>query len=140
MKKILKLTLVLFCLATLGACSDDDVSTPKVNTEQLVKRWFYSKTKIGNQTQNYEHKPCGKDYLEFQAGNAVKQNLYNADCQQDPTVSTGTYSLVEETKKLTTVINGETVVYTITKLNSKEFEAETTLNNIKITYIFTSTL
>jgi hypothetical protein len=136
MKKLLSLlALVVLCFT---GCSDDDTpKTPSVNTDQLVKRWFYSKTKIGNQTQDYENLPCGKDFLEFQAGNAVKRSIYT-DCQLDPTVTTGTYSLVEETKKLTTVVNGETVVYTILKLNSKEFEAEATLNNTKITYIFTS--
>jgi hypothetical protein len=140
MKKIFRLTLVLFCLAILGACSSDDTKTPSVNTQQLVKRWFYSKTKVGSQgSQPYVNTACGKDYLEFQTGNALKENIYSANCQEDPTVTTGMYTLVEDTKTLTTVLDGETVTYTILKLNSKEFQAQTTVNNVKITYIFTST-
>ena len=136
MKKLLGLALVLLCFT---ACSDDDTpKTPSVNTDQLVKRWFYSATRIGNASEPYQNLPCGKDYIEFQAGNAVKTNDW-FDCQQDPTIANGTYTLNEETKVLTTVIDGNTEIYTITKLNSKELEAETSVANAKVTFIFTST-
>ncbi len=136
MKKLLGLGLALLCLT---ACSNDDEKTPTVNLNQLAKRWFYVSTKVGNQKTPYDgNLPCGKDYLEFQANNVVREGDYY-DCQQDPAITTGSYTVEEDTDKLTTTIDGETIVYTITKLNSKEFQAETTFNNLKITYIFTST-
>lgn len=136
MKKLLGLALALVCLT---GCSDDDTSkTPSVSLDQLTKRWFYAATRIGSASEPHENLPCGKDYLEFQTNNAVKEGDY-FDCQQDPAISTGTYTVVEDTKVLTTIIDGETEVYTITKLNSKELEAETTVNNVKVTFVFTST-
>lgn len=138
MKKLLSLAIVLFCLT---ACSSDDDKSkvPAVNTEQLLKRWFYSATKTGDQNpQQYQNTPCGKDFLEFQANNTVKKSKFTNNCQQDAVVTNGNYTLVKETNKLTTVIESETIGYTITKLNSKELELEATLDNVKITYIFTS--
>lgn len=138
MKKLLGLAIILFCLT---ACSSDDdkSKTPTVNTEQLLKRWFYSATKTGTQKpQPYTHQACGKDFLEFQANNVARKSIYSADCQQDPTVTLGSYTLVQENNQFTTIIGTETISYTITKLNSKELELEATFNNVKLTYIFTS--
>jgi hypothetical protein len=135
MKKVLGLGLALLCLT---ACSDDDTpKKPSVSLDQLTKRWFYAATKIGNASEPHENLPCGKDYIEFQTGNAVKEGDY-FDCQQDPAIANGTYTVTEDTNVLTTVIDGETEVYKITKLNSKELEAEATINNVKLTFIFTS--
>jgi hypothetical protein len=135
MKKVLGLGLALLCLT---ACSDDDKPKEKVSFDQLTKRWFYTATKIGSTSEPYDNLECGKDYIEFQANNAVKEGDW-FDCQQDPAVTTGTYTVNEDTKALTTVIDGETETYTVTKLNSKELEAQTTVNNVKVTFIFTST-
>lgn len=137
MKKLLGLGAVL--LLCLTACSDDDSPKTSVSFDQLLKRWFYVSTKVGNQTTNYEgNLPCGRDYLEFQAANVLREGDY-FDCQQDPAITLGTYSVNADDKEVTTVLDGETVTYTIKKLNSKELEAETTFNNLKLTYIFTST-
>ncbi|PZR23648.1 MAG: hypothetical protein DI539_02450 [Flavobacterium psychrophilum] len=135
MKKILGLAIALFCLT---ACSGDD--GPKKDTvslDQLAKRWYYKATKIGNSSETYQHKPCGKDYLEFTLPNITKE-LHWTDCQQDPEISTGTYTVDADDNEITTVIDNETITYTIKKLNSKEFEAETSIANAKVTFVFTS--
>ena len=80
--------------------------------------------------------PCGKDYLEFQEGNAVRDVDY-FDCQEDPTIATGTYTANEE--NLSIVIDGVTENYTMKKLNSQTLETQATLNGATITYIYTST-
>jgi hypothetical protein len=134
MKKLLALGFALFCLS---ACSGDDSSEPSVNLDQLAKRWYYVSSKIGGQTIPYAgNLSCGKDYMEFLTSNTVKDVDYY-DCQEDPDVATGTYTAVETT--LTTNINGESITYTIKKLNSKALETETTFNGTTIRYIFTST-
>lgn len=136
MKKILGLgMLTVLCMT---ACSDDDTPKDPVSLDQLTKRWFYSATKIGNASEPYDNLSCGKDYIEFQTGNAVKEGDWY-DCQQDPAVTTGTYTVNESTKLLTTVLDGETQISTISKLNSKELETQTTVNNVKVTFVFTST-
>lgn len=136
MKKLFAIGML--ALLSLAGCSDDDNNTPSVNFDQIAKRWFYVSTKIGNQTSPYEgNLPCGKDYLEFQVSGLVREVDY-FDCQQDPAITNGTYAILESSNQLTTVIDGETVTYTVTKLNSRELEAEATFNNIKITSIFTS--
>lgn len=139
MKKLMGLALALLCLT--GCSSDDDnkTSTPSVSYDQLVKRWYYVSTRVGGQTTAYDgNMPCGKDYLEFQANKGLREGDWY-DCQQDPKITTGTYNLVQNTNTLTTTFEGENpTVYTVTKLNSRELEAETSVNNVKITFIFTS--
>ncbi|MCW4468173.1 lipocalin family protein [Flavobacterium sp. MFBS3-15] len=134
MKKILVFAMMALCLA---GCSDDDNNDPAVNLDHLQKRWYYVSTKLGNQTQNYPgHMPCGKDYIEFQANNVVR-NVDYFDCQQDPAVDTGTYSATEET--LTYTIDGMPESFTMKKLTSSRLETQATLNGATITYIYTST-
>lgn len=137
MKKLLGLGMVI--LLCLTACSDDDgPKKPSISLDQLAKRWYYSATKVGNQAQqNYEHTNCGKDYLDFQTDRTVKESIFE-ECPGDAVISTGTYTVDTENNTVNTVIGGDAVNYTIKKLNSKEFEAETNLNNLKVTYIFTS--
>lgn len=136
MKKIFGLALL--CL-TLTACSDDDI--PKkatVSLDQLNKKWYYVATWVNGQKTDYDgHLPCGKDYLEFLNGDTVK-NVDWTNCQQDPTTLTGTYTVDAENNKIITIVNGETITYTITKLNSKELEVESTYNGLKIGSVFTS--
>jgi len=136
MKKLLGLAAIVLCIT---ACSsDDNTKTPSVNLNQLNKRWYYVATWVGGQKTDHKHEACGKDYLEFLDGGVAKDvDIY--DCQKDPDVSTGTYAVDAGTNKLTTVLDGETIIYTINKLNSKELEAETTFNGLKIGYVFTST-
>ena len=136
MKKALglALTLVLLCLT---ACSNDDSPKSSVSLDQLNKRWFYKATKIGNASENYQHKPCGKDYIELQLPKAAKE-LHWIDCQQDPETVTGTYTVNAKSNEFTTMFDTETITYTIKKLNSKELEAETSIANAKVTFIFTS--
>lgn len=137
MKKLLGLGVVL--LLCLTACSDDDgPKTPSVSFDQLIKKWYYVSTKVGNQTTQYDgHTACAKDYLEFKTGN-VLNNVDFETCQDEPIISVGTYTVNADDNEVTTVLEGETINYTIKKLNSKELEAETTFNNLKITYIFAS--
>jgi len=138
MKKLMGLALALLCLT---ACSSDDnkTKTPSVSYDQLAKRWYYVATKVGDQVSLYDgNMPCGKDYLEFQQSNALKEADY-FDCQKDPEITIGTYNVVQSTNTLTTTFAGENpTVYTVVKLNSKELEADTTINNVKIRFIFTS--
>lgn len=135
MKKIFGLLLTLACLT--GCSSDDNAKKDTVSLDQLAKRWYYKATKIGNSSSDYVHQPCGKDYLEFVAPNTLKE-LHWTDCQQDPETETGTYTVNADTNQLTTTLGTETVTYTIKKLNSKELEAETSIANAKVTFVFTS--
>lgn len=134
MKKILGVVLALLCLT---ACSSDDAPKSSVSLDQLAKRWYYKATKIGNSSSDYVHKTCGKDYIELQLPNVAKE-LHWIDCQQDPETVTGTYTVNAESNQFTTVFDTETVTYTIKKLNSKELEAETSIANAKVTFVFTS--
>jgi len=133
MKKLLGLGVVLFCLAS---CSDNDAA-PAVNLDNLQKRWYNVSTIVSGKTVAYDgNLACGKDYLEFSAGNVAKDvDVY--DCQKDPAVTTGTYTAAD--KSLTTLLGGETVVYTIEKLNTKTLQIATTFNGGKIAYVYTST-
>ena len=139
MKKLFGLGVVL--LLSLSACSGDDGPkdrTPAVSFDQLPKKWYYVSTKVGNQTTPYDgHTACAKDYIEFKAGTTVN-NVDYTTCQDEPEIATGTYSVNTDSQRVTTVIDGETINYTIVKLNSRDLEAETTFNNLKITYIFAS--
>lgn len=132
------LALALLCLT---ACSSDDNKTADspISYDQIVKRWYYVATKVGNQVTPYEgNMPCGKDYLEFQTSNALREADY-FDCQQDPEITIGSYSVTQSTNTLTTTFAGENpTVYKVIKLNSKELEADTTINNVTIRFIFTS--
>ena len=134
MKKLLGLGLALLCLT---ACSDDDSAKPAVDTAKLTQKWYYVSTKIGGQTIPYDgNEACGKDYMEFLTANVVKDvDVY--DCQQDPDVTTGSYTVADKT--LTTVLDGETIVYTMKKLDAKNLQLATTFNGATITYVFTST-
>ncbi|MDV6169000.1 hypothetical protein R1T16_11225 [Flavobacterium sp. DG1-102-2] len=135
MKKILGLALALICLA---GCSDDDSPKNTVNLNQLNKRWYYVATWVNGKKTDHVNEACGKDYLEFLEGGVAKNvDIYN--CQLDPEITNGTYTIDANTNKLTTVLDGETIIYTVNKLNSKELEAETTFNGLKIGYVFTST-
>ncbi|WP_294822957.1 membrane lipoprotein lipid attachment site-containing protein [uncultured Flavobacterium sp.] len=121
----------------LAGCSDDDKSDPAVNLDHLQKRWYPVSYKLGNQTTTYPgHMPCGKDYIEFQAGNNVKDVDYY-DCQEDADIMLGTYTATDETLSYT--IEGVTESFTLKKLNSKRLETQATLNGATITYIYTST-
>jgi hypothetical protein len=134
MKKLIGLGIALLCLS---ACSDDDKSDPAVNLDQLQKRWYPVSFKLGGQTTQYPgHMPCGKDYLEFQANNVVRDVDY-FDCQQDPDIATGTYTATEETFSYT--IDGVTETYTLKKLSSRRMETEATINGATVTTIYTST-
>src|SRR5688500_4151933 len=134
MKKLFMLAVVL---CSLAACSsDDDNAAPAVDLDNLTQRWYYKSYKLGNETVNYEgHMPCGKDYIEFQEGNVARDVDY-FDCQQDPEVSTGTYSATEE--NLVINIDG-TESYTLKKLSASTLQIEATLNGATITYNYTST-
>jgi len=136
MKKLLGLALALLCFT---ACSNDDnTKTPSVNFNQINKRWYYVATWVGGKKTDHPNEACGKDYLEFLDGGVAKDvDIYN--CQEDPNIKTGTYTIDAQTNKLTTILNGETIIYTVNKLNSKELETETTFNGLKIGYVFTST-
>ncbi len=133
MKKFLSLASAIICLS---ACSNDD-DTPAVSLDNLQKRWYNVSTIIGGQTIPYDgNEPCGKDYLEFQAAGVLKEvDVY--DCQQDPDVTTGTYTTADKT--LTTVLDGETIAYTIKTLNASKMELVTTFNGTQITYVYTTT-
>jgi hypothetical protein len=134
MKKIFGFAFLALCLAS---CSDDDKSDPAVNLDHLQKRWYPVSYKLGNQTTNYEgHMPCGKDYIEFQAGNVARDVDY-FDCQQDPSTEVGTYTATEE--NLSYTIDGVTESFTLKKLSSNRLETQATLNGATITYIYTST-
>ncbi len=135
MKKLFGLAFAMLCLA---GCSDDDgPSEPAVNLDHLQQKWFYVSYRLGGQTVDYTgNMTCGKDYIQFQANNVVRDVDYY-DCQQDPGVDTGTYTATTET--LTTTIDGVTDTYTLKKLNAKDLETEATLNGATITYVYTST-
>lgn len=134
MKKVLTLAMAALFLA---GCSSDDNDEPKVNVDHLQKRWYPESTRLNNgDPQPYDgHEACGKDYTEFQANNAMRE-VDVVDCQTDPVVTTGTYTL--EDKTLTTSVGGTTVVYTIKKLNADKLELETTFNGNTITDTYTS--
>lgn len=136
MKKLLSLCVAVLLL---GACSsDDDKSSSAVNLDQLAKRWYPVSSKIGNNTIPYDgHLSCGKDYLEFTANSTVVRDVDYVDCQTDAVVSSGVYSVTNNT--LTTTINNETIVYDVKRLNSSALQMEATFNGTKILYIFTST-
>lgn len=133
MKKLFALSLLIVGLAS---CSDDD-NKSSVNLDNLQKRWYNVSTIVGGQKIPYDGNPsCGKDYLEFQASNVLREIDWT-DCQTDPTTTTGSYSAAEKT--LTTVLDGETITYTIKKLSSTSLQLATTFNGTAITYVFTST-
>ncbi|AWH84758.1 hypothetical protein HYN59_06310 [Flavobacterium album] len=135
MKKLFGLAMAVLCLS--GCSNDDGPSEPAVNLDHLQQRWFYVSYKLGNQTVDYTgNLPCGKDYIQFLAGNAVKDVDYY-DCQEDPDVDEGTYTAT--TEMLTTTIDGVTNTYTLKKLTNKDLEMEATLNGATVTYIYTST-
>lgn len=133
MKKVLSLAIAILCLASCG--SDDDA--PAVNLDNLQKRWYNVSTIVGGQTIPYDgNEACGKDYLEFQAAGVLKEvDVY--DCQQDPDTTTGTYTAADKT--LTTMLDGETITYTIKTLSASKMELVTTFNGTGITYVYTST-
>jgi len=133
MKKVLTLAIAALFLAS---CSSDDNDEPKINLDHLQKRWYPESTRFNNgEPQPYEgHEACGKDYTEFQANNVLKE-VDVVDCQTDPTVTNGTYTVQDET--LTTNL-GTTIVYTIKKLTANELQLETTFNGNTITDIYTS--
>lgn len=132
MKKLLMMAMALGCLS---ACSDDD-SGPAVDLDNLTQRWYYKSYRLGDQVVPYdEHMPCGKDYIEFLEGTTARDVDY-FDCQQDPEISTGTYSATEET--LTVNIDTQET-YTIKKLTSSSLQIQGTLNGATITYNYTST-
>jgi hypothetical protein len=132
MKKLLALALLL---AGLVSCSDDDSSS--INLDNLQKRWFYVSTIVSGRTIPYDgNLTCGKDYLEFQAA-GILRDVDVTSCQTDPSVETGTYTAAEKT--VTTIIGGETIVYTIKKLDSKNLRLATTFNGTAITYVYTAT-
>jgi hypothetical protein len=137
MKKLLGLGFALFCMATVATSCGDDDSAPAVNLDNLQKRWYNVSTKYAGATVAYDgNLPCGKDYTEYSANNVVKEvDVY--DCQADPAVDSGTYTASGTI--LTTVIDGETLVYTIKKLNTGNLEIATTFNGAEIIYVFTST-
>lgn len=134
MKKVLTLAMTALFLA---GCSSDDNDAPKVDLDHLQKRWYPESTRLNDgESQPYDgHEACGKDYTEFQVNNAMRE-VDVVDCQTDPTVTTGTYTVQDET--LTTSVGGSTVVYTIKKLNANKLELETTFNGNTITDIYTS--
>ena len=134
MKKLLGLGLALLCLAS---CSDDDSDT-SVKLDNLQKRWYNVSIQYGtSKAVAYDgNLACGKDYLEFSANNVVKEvDVY--DCQEDPEVTSGTYTAVDKT--LTTALGGTTLTYTIVKLDSKTLSISTMFNGATIQYNFTST-
>lgn len=132
MKKLLALALVL---AGLVSCSDDDSSS--INLNNLQKRWYYVSTIVSGRTIPYDgNLSCGKDYLEFQAAGIVR-DVNVTSCQSDPTVEAGTYTAIDKT--VVTVFGGETVNYTISKLDSKNLRLATTFNGTAITYVYTAT-
>ena len=132
MKKLLSLG---FALALLTSCSDDDSSS--LDLTNLQKRWYNVSSIVNGKTIAYDgNEACGKDYLEFLANNTVREvDVY--DCQEDPDVTTGTYSATEKT--LTTTIDGETIVYTIKKLNAKDLQIQYVFSNLTVTDVYTST-
>jgi hypothetical protein len=134
MKKLMSLGFALVCLAS---CSSDDDNTPAVNLDNLQKKWYNVSTIIGGQTIPYDgNEPCGKDYLEFQAAGVLREvDVY--DCQEDPDATLGTYTAAQTT--LTTVLDGETITYTIKTLNASSLQIATTFNGAEITYVYTST-
>jgi hypothetical protein len=133
MKKLMSLAFALVCLAS---CSSDD-DAPSVNLDNLQKRWYNVSTIVGGQTVPYDgNESCGKDYLEFQASGLLREvDVY--DCQEDPDTTIGTYTAVEST--LTTILDGETITYTISELNASGLRLKTTFNGTEIIYVFTST-
>ncbi|MES2487782.1 MAG: lipocalin family protein [Bacteroidota bacterium] len=133
MKKLMSLGFVLVCLAS---CSSDD-DGPAVSLDNLQKRWYNVSTIVGGQTIPYDgNESCGKDYMEFQAAGVLKEvDVY--DCQEDPDTTMGTYTASETT--LTTVLEGETITYTIKELNASSLRVATTFNGAEITYVYTST-
>jgi len=132
MKKLFALSLMLIGLAS---CSDDDTSS--VNLDNLQKRWYNVSTIVSGQKIPYDGNPtCGKDYMEFQASNVLREIDW-VDCQTDPTTTTGTYTAVDKT--LTTVLDGETITYSIKKLSGTSLQLSTSFNGTVITYVYTST-
>jgi len=132
-KLVLGLGFALFCLVS---CGDDDAA-PAVNLDNLQKRWYNVSTIFAGATVPYDgHESCGKDYTEFLANNAMKE-VDVVDCQSDADVYEGTYSIADD--KLTTAVAGETLVYTIQKLNASSLELKTTFNGAEIVYVYTST-
>jgi len=62
MKKIFSLVLGLVLLAS---CSGDD-NENTIDTSKLIKKWYFSDSKIAGVITPYEdHEECGKDYVEF---------------------------------------------------------------------------
>lgn len=133
MKKLLALSLLLVGLAS---CSDDD-NKSAVNLDNLQKRWYNVSTIVNGTKIPYDgNLSCGKDYLEFQASGVLKEvDVYS--CQEDADVTTGTYTAAQET--LVTILDGETVTYTIKKLSSASLQIATTFNGTEITYVYTTT-
>jgi len=115
MKKLLGLGLAL---ALFASCSDDD-SSSSVNMDNLSGKWYPVSTKAGDETFEYEHESCAKDYLEFAASGVFKTyEVWGCTGSQvsDSDESTGTYSV--SGNKVTIAIDGGTETVTVKKLTS----------------------
>lgn len=136
MKKLLKLSFALLSMAFIATSCGSDDDAPAVSLENLQKRWYPVSTKYPGSNVPYDgHQSCGKDYTEFQANSAMRK-VDVTDCQTDPTILTGTYTVTDNT--LTTAVGGATSVYTLKTLNANNMELAVTLNGAEIVYVYTS--
>ncbi len=142
MKKLLGLSLAIFCFVSCSSDDDKAAPEPSVNLTQLAKRWYNVSYIVGGQTIVYDGNPtgtCGRDFSEFVAGGTLRRSDIT-DCQTDPAVTTGTYTANETAgiTTLTTAIGGTTSNYTVVKLNATELQLQRVNSNPVTIEVYTS--
>lgn len=143
MKKLLGLSLAIFCFVSCSSDDNNAPTEPAVNIAQLTKKWYNVSYIVSGQTIPYDGNPsanCGKDFSEFLA-NGVLRKSDITDCQTDAVVTTGTYAHATEAgiTVLITMIGGVTNSYTVVKLNANELQLERVNSNPKTIEVYTST-
>jgi hypothetical protein len=142
MKKLLGLSLALFCFVSCSGDDDNTPAEPTVNLTQITKRWYNVSYIVSGTTVPYEGNPaaaCGKDFTEFVAGGALRKSDIT-DCQTEAVVTTGTYTATQTAGVATvvTAIGGNTTSYKVVKLNANELQLERVNSNPLTVEVYTS--
>ncbi|WP_303310120.1 lipocalin family protein [Hymenobacter sp. BT730] len=153
MKTNLKFIAAALLLAVTACDKDKDSSpSPSVTENQLVeKNWQMSamtispalESEVGPISDLYAWMPsCSKDdFIRFEKNGSFRGDEGGSKCdEEDPqTTSTGTWTLTDGNKKLTTVENGESQTFTVDNLSKEELKLSLQETEEGVTYTVVTT-
>ena len=88
----------------------------------LQGKWYFVATSANGETEEYEHMPCGKDYMEFLPDGLLKQkSIWDCD-GETPVAFDFEAEYTTGSNTITITVQGQTQTVNVKKLTSSELE------------------